>query len=485
MRNTMRSTYKYDVGQVVNKLKITKQLHELDGKYKKKKYEYVCTNCGNSDKITEDALVLNKGCNACCTPIKKVVENINSIYHLIPELNDYFVDIQDAKTNSVGSGKKVKFKCPQCGYVSEKQIYKVCSRGFSCSCCSDGKSIPEKFMGLILKEANIDFETEKIFEWGRTKRYDFYLPKYNMIIETHGKQHYNVHRSGFMLNKTYEEEKKNDDYKKNLALDNGVENYIVIDCRESDFVFLHKNIEKSLGYILNLTEEQYRVCFLKATRSFIGLVCQDYNNGITNKNELANKYFVTKKTIEKYLKMGKDLNLVDFMTKGEKTKYRTEECANLYNEGYRVSNIAKKLNLHESGVRKYLQQGSELGLCAYIKEVENRRDKFVQICEFYHKHNTMPIKEIAKFFNKHPDSIVNSLKRGSELGMCSYEFKREKGVNVYKDNVLIETCDSAKDCVEVFKSKYNIKLNRASISSCCNGKRKSHKGFTFEFEGVI
>lgn len=480
----MRSNYKYEVGQIVNKLKIVEQLHELGGKFKQKKYIYTCTNCGNIDKITECSLVANIGCNACCTPIKKIVENINSIYHLMPELNEFFVDIHDAKTNSTGSGKKVKFKCPSCGYISEKQIYKVCSRGFSCPCCSDGKSIPEKFMGLILKEANIKFEVEKVFEWskgGKIKRYDFYLTDFNMIIETHGQQHYDVRRSGFMLNKTYNEEKKNDEYKKSLAIDNGIDEYIVIDCRKSDFNFLFKNIKDALGHMLDLTEEQYKNCFFNATKSFIGLVCQDYNNGFTNKIELANKYFVNKKTIERYLRMGKDLNIIDFMTKSEKTKYRIEECVKLYNNGHTIIDIATKLDLHEGGVRSYLRQGSELGLCNYVKEVKNKRNEFIQICEFYNNNDTTPIKEIAKLFKKHPGSIINSLKKGNELGICSYKFERNKIINVYKDGVLIETCDSAKEAVEIFKNKYNIKLDRSSISNCCNGKRKSHKGFTFDF----
>ncbi|MEM5599205.1 hypothetical protein AAHB53_28045 [Niallia circulans] len=62
--------------------------------------------------------------------------------------------------------------------------------------CSDGFSIPEKFMFNLLDYLQVDFDYQKVFDWSLGKRYDFYIPMLNCIIETHGAQHYQY--SGFM-----------------------------------------------------------------------------------------------------------------------------------------------------------------------------------------------------------------------------------------------------------------------------------------------
>jgi len=44
-------------------------------------------------------------------------------------------------------------------------------------------------MSCVLDELLVLYETEVQFDWSDNKRYDFYLPEYNAIIEMHGKQH--------------------------------------------------------------------------------------------------------------------------------------------------------------------------------------------------------------------------------------------------------------------------------------------------------
>ena len=57
-------------------------------------------------------------------------------------------------------------------------------------------------MYSVLKQLNIEFEYQKIFDWSKNiktnnlilngrKIYDFYLNELNIIIETHGDQHFN------------------------------------------------------------------------------------------------------------------------------------------------------------------------------------------------------------------------------------------------------------------------------------------------------
>lgn len=42
----------------------------------------------------------------------------------------------------------------------------------------------------FLEFNQIDFIKEKIFDWSDNKRYDFFLPKFNLLIEYNGVQHY-------------------------------------------------------------------------------------------------------------------------------------------------------------------------------------------------------------------------------------------------------------------------------------------------------
>ena len=45
--------------------------------------------------------------------------------------------------------------------------------------------------------------------------------------------------------RTLEEEQENDELKKSLAIKNGIKDYLVIDCRESEMEFIKSNILKS------------------------------------------------------------------------------------------------------------------------------------------------------------------------------------------------------------------------------------------------
>ena len=71
-----------------------------------------------------------------------------------------------------------------------------------------------------------DYELEKTIG---NKRYDGYIPFFEIIIEMHGEQHYK--QSGW--GKNIRDEQENDKYKKRLAFENGIteDKYIEIDCR--------------------------------------------------------------------------------------------------------------------------------------------------------------------------------------------------------------------------------------------------------------
>ena len=115
-----------------------------------------------------------------------------------------------------------KYICPYCGqkkYIAMGTIY---GYGFSCPCCSDGISYPERVIALVLKALGINFKKQHKFNDYGEYYYDFYLIDYGIIIEVHGEQHYEkFHRHSNW--KTYNEEHENDMIKYDIAVLNGFE----------------------------------------------------------------------------------------------------------------------------------------------------------------------------------------------------------------------------------------------------------------------
>ena len=95
------------------------------------------------------------------------------------------------KTSSGGTNLYYKCKC-DCGnqiYVTGNNLKQGQQ---SCGCVSSKGE--EKIIEILLNN-NIDFETQKTFEscrydLGWKAKFDFYLPKYNLLIEYDGIQHF-------------------------------------------------------------------------------------------------------------------------------------------------------------------------------------------------------------------------------------------------------------------------------------------------------
>ena len=147
--------------------------------------------------------------------------------------------------------KAYKCKCLECNNIYEIREDNLINNKHGCKKCSKGVSYGEKVMMRILDIMNVSYLHDKALEWSNNKRYDFYLPDYNLIIEIHGIQHY---KDNIYFNTSFKKEQENDKMKKELAKKNNITHYIVINySRAKDTEFLLKNIFKSeLKSILNL-----------------------------------------------------------------------------------------------------------------------------------------------------------------------------------------------------------------------------------------
>ena len=216
----------------------------------------------------------------------------------------------EAKKYSKGSDKEIYPVCPDCGRVKDKPMkIDTLRKNKSIGCiCGDKISYPEKVMSHVLNiiEPNyISQLSSKNFEWCNKYRYDFYLPTYNSIIEVHGEQHYR--HTGFK--RTVEEEQENDRLKKELALNNGIDNYIIIDCRKSEINYIKNNILNSkLSELYDLNNIDWNKVNKLSTNNLIKEVCEYYqSNSNLLQREVANHFNICLNTFRRYLEKGKKL----------------------------------------------------------------------------------------------------------------------------------------------------------------------------------
>lgn len=274
------------------------------------KMKVVCTKCGKEDFKNWVEIQQKDTCSYCCkNPTKVSFET--SIAGKRPELVKFFKNPKDAEGITVMSDKKVKLKCPDCGHEKEMTAGKLTERRFACTKCGDGISIPEKFTGNVLEQLNLDFKREKTFEWSKKYRYDFYLEKEKMIIETHGLQHYKE-KNGF-FKKTLQEQQKIDKEKKELALKNGIKKYVEINCSTITIESIKKETIKELGQHLDLSKVDWKKAMTNTRNSIMVKICNYYkeNKGMKIKEMIENLPY-SKSSVLKYLKIGAELGLCDY-----------------------------------------------------------------------------------------------------------------------------------------------------------------------------
>lgn len=277
----------------------------------------VCKIDGHEFTSSYGNLYDGKGCPVCS---RKVLHASNMLATIRPDLIEYLKYKEDAYNNFPSSKVRVMCKCPICGSEKHMPLNNLARQGFSCDRCSDNISIPEKFVFGILECADIDFNTQKIFSWSQRKKYDFYIPNLNIIIETHGEQHYR--HTG--LGRSLKEEQENDQLKYELAIKNGIkpENYIVIDCRHSTFDWLKDNCIIQLENIFDLSNINFEKIFADSQISIVPKIWEAWNLRGENDStyEFSKIFKINRNAITNYLKIGNDLGKCKYDPKEESKK---------------------------------------------------------------------------------------------------------------------------------------------------------------------
>lgn len=344
-----------------------------NGSKNDKWYKYTCNVCGWTEGwIREDSL--SEGCCCSCCSNKTAVENINSI--VAKEETQWMIKYfqggyDEAKLYTKCSGQRIIPVCPDCGRIKDKpmlisNIYK--RHSINCG-CSDRTSYGEKVMFNVLEQLELGFTTQlthTVLTWCKNYLYDFYIPSLNIIIETHGEQHY-IQTNRKQAKNLYEEQ-ENDKAKKELALSNGIkeENYIVIDCRKSELGFIKNSILNSnLSKIYNLSIIDWKRVEEFALSSRIKEACDLWNKGIKPTREIGCLMKLSYPTIIRYLtkgeyigwttyngreelikgakRQGKNGKLVEIF-KGDKSLGIFKSCAELSRQSEELFDIKFNLN---------------------------------------------------------------------------------------------------------------------------------------------
>lgn len=307
-----KSKYRKSHQQFLNEINALNKNVELLTEYidQKTKVLIKCKKCGDERFVFPDVLLRKNGtgCFVCSMEIAKLKmrKTHDTFVDEVSQLNPH-IEIISLYTKQ---DEKIDVKCRICGYKHTIMAQKLLTRIYNCPICSDKISFPNRFMASILKANNIDFESEKIFDWSDNKRYDFYIPSTSTIIEMNGEQHYRQRHPKSNWGQSLEDIQKNDLYKEKLAKDNDIKNYIIIDAMKSlpDYIInsvLNSSIHSFVENI-NITEVLEK-CLLQ---SKIINLSKLYNQGITSPTELGKELKLDPNTCRTYIKFAQGAKLI-------------------------------------------------------------------------------------------------------------------------------------------------------------------------------
>jgi hypothetical protein len=222
-----------------------------------RKIWWECSRCNNK---WESAIVnrtwKDAGCSICSfkemgEKHSQVKDNIESLAKIHPKLclewsikND-----RNPETYYQTSGKTVIWKCKDCSFEWKAKIYSRTKNGSGCPKCK--KSHGEKRVQSVLDSLKIDYKTQyRILECKnqRPLPFDFALKINNklVLIEFHGRQHYELGTFHFACTKHFAYRQNNDGIKEKYCKDNNIPLLIIPYTEYNNIEIILENFIKSL-----------------------------------------------------------------------------------------------------------------------------------------------------------------------------------------------------------------------------------------------
>lgn len=273
------------------------------------KINFQCS-IGHIFQASPGDILQGKGCPYCAG--KKVLRGYNDIHTTHPSVGVLLANFDDGYKYTAHSGKKINFKCPDCGFIQEKSIASVTDRGLICQRCSDNISYPNRLGRELLDQLPINgFTAEWSPEWLKPYFYDnmFEINNTVYVLEMDGAlgHGHEVYRSHTKDVKGQERDKFKDD----LAKKHNV-HVIRIDCQKSEFNYIKNSIMHSeLNSLFDLSDIDWNLCDKNAQKNLVKEACYMYMNNKST-NEIAAILHLGVETIRRYLNKGETFGWCDY-----------------------------------------------------------------------------------------------------------------------------------------------------------------------------
>ena len=210
---------------IENLIKRFNEIHNNKYDYSKMNYVNIDTPieiiCPEHGSFFQSPYEHQKGANCPrCGGRKKTTEEfIKHAKEIHGDKYDY------SKSNYINSTTKIEIVCPEHGSFFQSYVGHVLLKQ-NCPICSKTTYKGEEKISNYLKAMKIDFETQKTFEDCKDKRclkFDFYIPKQNLIIEYDGEQHYKMYTSFYRTEKDFKDAKERDELKNKLLKEHNID----------------------------------------------------------------------------------------------------------------------------------------------------------------------------------------------------------------------------------------------------------------------
>jgi len=164
-----------------------------------------------------------KGCRKCGIE-NSINKHRKTNEQFISECKELYGDKYDySNVVYVNKSTKISIICNKCGKEFLMTPHNHLVHKEECPYCKTSKL--ETSVENILMENSIEYEQQKVFDWlvdgKKIKRFDFYLPKYNVAIECQGLQHFKPIK-WFGGEEHFTKQKHNDELKRKLCEEHNV-----------------------------------------------------------------------------------------------------------------------------------------------------------------------------------------------------------------------------------------------------------------------
>lgn len=179
------------------------------------------------------------------------------LYHH-KHIHQYVNNREDLFNHRYTSRKRISTTCPNCQKEKKVRVVDLAQDTYTCTCRKSYSSFGERLTQAYLDILNVPYIREHKFKELGLKRFDFYLPQYNTVVEVHGIQHYQE-VTGYMNHKIT---KESDMIKKQYCKDNDI-TYVEIDARKSTFQHIIGSLNQYTYIEPELIKKRYREIYSK------------------------------------------------------------------------------------------------------------------------------------------------------------------------------------------------------------------------------